>query len=354
MLVEVLQHQAGRQDQRGRVGDALAGDVRRRAVNRLEDGRFSADVGAGREAETAHQPGHLVREDVAEHVLRHDDVELIRIHHQLHRRGVDDPVVELDTAFVFLRDLPADLEEQPVRALQDVGLVHERHLPAIVRERVFERIADDPLRPVTRDDHHGLGDGVRVLADPDVVLDADVETLGVLPHDHEIDVVVARVGLHRDRRPHVGVQVEVLAQRDVDGAEAGAHGRGQRALQGDPVALDRIQRFLRQRVPEGFSGVHAGDLALELQRCARGLENAHGGVHDLRADAVAGNQRNCGCHLYLVVGRRRPKRGRSRGGARKIGAVMVRREGIPRKPVGFGYPRDSSVTSRNCDSYSCA
>jgi hypothetical protein len=49
----------------------------------------------------AHQPGDLVGEDVAEHVLGDDHVEAVGVHHQQHRGRVDDPVLELDAALVL-------------------------------------------------------------------------------------------------------------------------------------------------------------------------------------------------------------------------------------------------------------
>src|SRR3546814_8798502 len=53
--------------------------------------------------------------------------------------------------------------------------------------------------------------------------------------------------LERNRRAHVGVQVETLAQLDVDRRKAAANRRGQRALERDLVLADRIHRRLRQQ-----------------------------------------------------------------------------------------------------------
>ena len=75
---------AAPQQQRARVGDALAGDVRRRAVHGFEDRRVGADVRARRQAQAADQAGAQVGDDVAEQVGGDDDVELLRLHHQLH------------------------------------------------------------------------------------------------------------------------------------------------------------------------------------------------------------------------------------------------------------------------------
>ncbi len=67
-------------------------------------------------------------------------------------------------------------------------------------------------------------------------LDPDVHVLGVLAHDDEVDVLVERAhaGI-RLARPHLRVEVEAVAQRDVDRAEALADRRRDRALQRDAV-----------------------------------------------------------------------------------------------------------------------
>jgi hypothetical protein len=74
----VVEHLRGAQQQRARIGDALAGDVRRRAMHRFEDRRFGADVGARRQAQAADQARAQVGDDVAEQVGGDDDVELLR------------------------------------------------------------------------------------------------------------------------------------------------------------------------------------------------------------------------------------------------------------------------------------
>ena len=79
------------------------------------------------------------------------------------------------------------------------------------------------------------------------VLDAGVEVLGVLADDDDVDVVEpgahAGVGL---ARPHAGVEVELVAQRDVDRAEAGADRRRDRALERQPGPSYGLDRLLRE------------------------------------------------------------------------------------------------------------
>ena len=121
------------------IGDALAGDVGRRAVHRLEDRGVGADIGAGREAEPADQAGDLVGEDVAEEVGRDQHVELPGVEHELHRAGIDDAVVAVDAALISPRRSSAGLEEEAGQRLQHVGLVDDGDLLAAVALRAYSK-----------------------------------------------------------------------------------------------------------------------------------------------------------------------------------------------------------------------
>ena len=134
------------------IGHALPGDIRRRAVHGLEDRAVDADVRARREPESADESGDLIGENVAEQIRRDDDVESLGMQHEVHRHRVDDALLELDAARVVARDHAAGVEKQSLRELQDVRLVDERHLLAVVLHRVLERVAHDALRPGARDD----------------------------------------------------------------------------------------------------------------------------------------------------------------------------------------------------------
>ena len=88
-------------------------------------------------------------------------------------------------------------------------------LAAAVRAGVVEGVAHDALAAAPGDDLDGLGH-----VGGDLVLDAGVQVLGVLAHDHQVDAGVAAGHAHeRPRRPQAGVQVERLAQRHVDRRE---------------------------------------------------------------------------------------------------------------------------------------
>ena len=92
-FLEPVEHQLGGQEHRDRIDLVLAGVFRRRAVRRFEDGVFVAEVGAGREAESADQAGAQIADDVAEHVFRHEHRVILRILEHPHADGVDVRVV---------------------------------------------------------------------------------------------------------------------------------------------------------------------------------------------------------------------------------------------------------------------
>ena len=102
-----------------------------------------------------------------------------------------------------------------------------------------------------------------------------VQVLRVLADDHEVDVLVARLeALDAAGRPEVRVQPERLAERHVDAAEPLPDRGGDRPLQRDLVALDRLEDVIRERRP--VLGQHA--LArvddLPLERHAGRVEDA--------------------------------------------------------------------------------
>ncbi len=59
-------------------------------AHRLEHRRaFGVDVATGRDAETALNHRRQIGDDVAEHVVGHDDVEPFRIFHEPHADGIN-------------------------------------------------------------------------------------------------------------------------------------------------------------------------------------------------------------------------------------------------------------------------
>src|SRR5699024_2476473 len=118
-LYMIEQHGRGQQNG-GRVGDVAPGDVGRTAVHGLENGAAVADVGTRCQAHAAGQTGAQIRQYVAEQVGGDDDVELMRIHDQLHGAGIDVFVIEFNVV-VVCGDFPAHGQEQTGSRFQDIG-----------------------------------------------------------------------------------------------------------------------------------------------------------------------------------------------------------------------------------------
>ena len=105
----VAQHHREGQNAGERVGDALAGDVRRAAVHRLVErlapaarvGR--AERGRGQHAERARQHRRAIRQHVAEQIAGDDDVELLRLAHELHRAIIGVHERQLDIGVIGVR-----------------------------------------------------------------------------------------------------------------------------------------------------------------------------------------------------------------------------------------------------------
>ena len=115
-----------------------------------------------------------------------------------------------------------------------------------------------------------------------------VEVLGVLADDHDVGLGEARahalVGL---AGADAGVEVELLAEGDVDRAEARAHRGGRRALDGDPALADRVERAVGERVALRLVDVDAGVLEVPVELDSGGLEHAPRGLRELGPGAVA-------------------------------------------------------------------
>ena len=217
-------------------------------------------------------------------------VELPRVEHQLHRARIDDAVVDGNASFVGLRDVARGLEEDAGQRLQHVGLVHDRDLLPTVAHRIVERVLRDATG--TRARVHARGDRhrLRIVVDRDEVLECDVEAFEVLADQHEVDLVVAA----REQRAcgaDVRVELELLAQADVDRAETASDRRGQRPLERKAGAANAFERRGGEWVARGGNRRHAGLLRFPRERRAECFEDALRHGDDLGADAIAGDER---------------------------------------------------------------
>src|SRR5690606_8322657 len=262
----------------------------------------------------------LLQEVVGDDVLDDDVIAGLRVAELQPRAAVD-----LGRAEFFPGKLVAPVAEGAFRELHDVALVDKRHGNTVVVDGVVDRLADQALRAFLRHRLDAYPRGRReadaghahlALQEVDDLLhvlgarrplDAGVDVLGVLAEDHH----VGEVGnLHRRRhagevldRPHAGVQVQGLADRDVQGADTAADRRAQRTLDGDHEVAHGVEGLVRQvdvlavlrdRLLAGVD-LHPVDAA----PAAVGL--LHRSVHDLLhhrrhvdADAIALDERDDG------------------------------------------------------------
>ena len=110
----------------------------------------------------------------------------------------------------------------------------------------------------------------------------------VLAHDHDVGLgeagAHALVGL---AGAQAAVEVELLAERDVHGAEAGPDRRRDRGLDRDLVAPDRLDHPVGERGALALVDVGAGLLPFPLELDAGCLEHAPRGLGQLRPGAVS-------------------------------------------------------------------
>ena len=209
--------------------------------------------------------------------------------------------------------------------LHDVRFVNGRHFAARVVAGILQCTANDLLgaRDADRLDRDArlvaagadgsvgreLVDRVDQLAGRrlgGLELDARVQVLGVLAHNHQIDGMVAEESPHTGiilARADAGEQAQFLAQVDVDAAEAGAHRRGDGGLQGALRTADARQGCVRQGRTAAGHHVQACLLNVPLDCHAGRLDTAARRLGQFRSDAVAGNQRYFVSHkrCYPVV-----------------------------------------------------
>jgi hypothetical protein len=164
--------------------------------------------------------------------------------------------------------------------------MNRRHPPPAVLLRVLEREMGNARRGA-------LGDDLQALDYPryDLMLEAGIQIFSVLAHDDEVD----RLKSGRDARQipdrsQICVQVERFAKPDVDTGESVRDRRGDRSLQRDLVATNRVDQLDRQRFPGPLDRQHASQLAVPFDRHAGGVEDAHDRISHFGADTVAGDQ----------------------------------------------------------------
>src|SRR5581483_4120450 len=110
----------------------------------------------------------------------------------------------------------------------------------------------------------------------DFVLQARIETLGILTNDDQVDVRIARGNMRQiTYRTEVRVELELLAQLHVDAGEPATHRRGDWAFQRDMRALDGFGELFRYVFAVFFKRVGAGQNGFPFELETGCFENAH-------------------------------------------------------------------------------
>mmetsp|Transcript_558 Transcript_558/g.1484 ORF Transcript_558/g.1484 Transcript_558/m.1484 type:complete len:289 (-) Transcript_558:36-902(-) len=267
-----------------------------------------SDVSTRRQTQSADQPGRQIGDDVAVQVGHHHDIKLARITHQLHARVVHNHLLVHDIRVLF-RHFATAAYEQTVRQLHDVGLVHTRHLFAAMLGGILEGKLRHARRRRRRNHLERLHHARHHL-----VLQPAILSLRVLPHSHQIHVIVPRlVPRNTQTRPHVRIQLQLFPQRQVQRPESLPDRRRHRPLQPDPVLQHGIQVCPRDERVRLRVHLLADALLLPLDRRLGSLEDGHHRLGDLRTDPIPGKQggrdllvRRCICpHSALRGGNRR-------------------------------------------------
>ena len=202
-------------------------------------------------------------------ILRHRQVQILVL-------VADDPALALRdhlVAKLLGGQLVSPLAERALGKLLDVALVHQRHTLAASLQRMKNRHAHQAFGSGHRhrlDAHARIQpdlllaalqhvfveklDQFRALRSSLFPLDACVHILSVLAVDHHIHAF----GIFHRRRhalvvlhwTHAAIEIENLPQRNVERTNAAAHGRGQRALDGDAELANGVHSVIRQPVVE--------------------------------------------------------------------------------------------------------
>src|SRR6266851_4390057 len=220
-IERIAQRHSKRCDHRDRIGQSLAGDIRRRAVHRLIQGfplpGFDIDLakrGRRQHAERTRQHRRDIREHVAEQVVGDDDVECLRRFHQIHAAGIGQLMLELDVP-VFARMHLGDHLVPEHAGFHDVALFHRGQLVAALARQV-ERDAGDALDFIGVVNLRIDGALLAVAEIGDGFGLTKVHPAGELAHDHDVEALdhlaLQARGIRKRGIAHRGAQVREQAE----------------------------------------------------------------------------------------------------------------------------------------------
>ena len=329
-----------------------------------------ADIGRRRHAHAADQAGGQVGEDVAEHVLRHHDVEIPGPLDQHRRAGIDIEPVGLDLGMPF-----GGLIEHPAKErkrLEHIGLVDagQAAIGAPARLAAFgkpERKLEQPLRGLAGDDQRLA----RLAVGDDALAHRGEQAFGGFPDHDEIDAALigaddrARHARDQPRRPHAGIEIEMKAQLDLRhdlGIVGIAHRRQAAGAEQDRVGLvAQPHRTVRHRLAGRGIIVGAGGRIGEAEFQIGGrldlAQDFERRRHHFGADAVAaehgdvegvvrghGDSLNGECHSGRVIASDAKQSMRNCANEHGLhSGLVLGHAGMTNRPYGVSTARPTSL-----------
>jgi folate-binding protein YgfZ len=259
------------------------------------------NIPAGRHAQPSLQSGREIGDDVPEHVVGDDHVELARVAHHLHAERVDVHVLRGNfwklRAHFFENALP-----QPTGVGHGIGFVAHQNFTArgAVELRmicaVLKCIADDALHAFARIDILLRGDlvGSSLL---EYAASVGINAFGIFAKHDKVHILGldsfqwAQRRVKQSHRTHVGIEIhlEAHAEQNFFGMNVGLDPR----ITKSPYE-DRIEVAGQHGEAIGRNGCAIAQIAVrspievsEFDRSARGLNHAHSQRDDFLADAVS-------------------------------------------------------------------
>ncbi|KCB33435.1 hypothetical protein L541_1548 [Bordetella hinzii CA90 BAL1384] len=291
------------------VGDALAVDVRRRAMDGLEQRRELAlgiEIGRGRDADGAGAGRPEIGKDVAEQIRGHHHIEPVRMLHKVRAQDVD--VVLVPAHVRILRgDIGHALIPPGHGDRNAIGLGRRGQVLAALA-RQLEGELEHPVGAHPREDaflYHHLALGAREQAAAAV----GILAFGVFADDVEIDLAGLAVGQwrgharHQAHRTQVDVLIEIAAETEQRTPQRLMVGHGGRPADGAEenglVPADLLCPVIRHHlaVPGVIVAAPVKMIPLEADAKARGgrVQHAQPFRHHFLANTVAGNHGDSMC-----------------------------------------------------------
>ena len=308
----------------------------------FEHGNGVRQVGTRSNTDTAHFCRQSVRQVVTVQVQGRDHVIFGRTQQNLLQHGIGNGVFNDDVlagvrvlelhprtsiqqlgAKFVLGDFVAPIFEGTFGELHDVAFVHDGQRLAVVINHVLQRFAHQTLGALLG---NRLDADTAIRIETDLLdthflfeelddffrfrrtgfpLDARVDVFGVLTEDGHVNVLrILHWAWHASEPAHwtqADIQIELLAQGHVQGANAAADWRGQRTFDRYDVVAYGFEGFFRQpgvlivNLGRFFAGVnfHPGNFALAVVGLGnRRVDDFDHHRTDINADTITFDKRN--------------------------------------------------------------